>query len=316
MLTRLFYLIKPFIPRRIQFSLRRLVIRLNLKKNRHVWPIKKEAGVKPEWFSAWPDNKKFVLIVTHDVELNTGLEKIEKLIKIDEKYGINSSVGLIPERYTVTDELLELLRSRNRGIYVHDLNHDGKLFSNYTVFHQRAPEINRYLHDWNVNGFRAGAMHHNLEWIGELDIRYDMSTFDTDPFEPMPDGVDTIFPFVASSSSTGNSYVEIPYTLPQDLLVLVLHPEKSTDIWKRKLDWIVQHSGMASVNVHPDYMYFSEEKKSFDNYPYRQYEDFLSYIVDRYSAILWNPFPEELSSYISTISHEFFKRHRHNNSGA
>jgi len=25
-------------------------------------------------------------------------------------------------------------------------------------------------------------MHHNLEWIGELNVKYDLSTFDTDPF--------------------------------------------------------------------------------------------------------------------------------------
>lgn len=40
------------------------------------------------------------------------------------------------------------------------------------------------------------AVHHNLEWIGELDIEYDLSTFDTDPFMPQPDGVGTIFPFL------------------------------------------------------------------------------------------------------------------------
>jgi len=35
-----------------------------------------------------------------------------------------------------------------------------------------------------VSGFSLPSMHHNLEWIGELDIEYDASTFDTDPFEP------------------------------------------------------------------------------------------------------------------------------------
>ena len=44
-------------------------------------------------------------------------------------------------------------------------------------------------------GFRTPTMFHHLEWTGELDIEYDSSTFDTDPFEPQPDGVGTIFPF-------------------------------------------------------------------------------------------------------------------------
>jgi len=35
----------------------------------------------------------------------------------------------------------------------------------------------------------------NLDWLHHLNIEYDSSTFDTDPFEPMPDGTGTIFPF-------------------------------------------------------------------------------------------------------------------------
>ena len=71
---------------------------------------------------------------------------------------------------------------------------------------------------------------HNLEWISDLEIQYDASTFDTDPFEPQPDGVETIFPFWVSRPSSLNSqlstlnhprsgYVELPYTLPQDSTV-------------------------------------------------------------------------------------------------
>ena len=38
-------------------------------------------------------------------------------------------------------------------------------------------------------------MQHNLQWLHALNAEYDSSTFDTDPFEPEPDGVGTIFPF-------------------------------------------------------------------------------------------------------------------------
>src|SRR5207248_3990542 len=43
--------------------------------------------------------------------------------------------------------------------------------------------------------FRSAFMMRNLDWLQELNIEYDCSTFDTDPFEPQPDGVNTIFPF-------------------------------------------------------------------------------------------------------------------------
>ena len=51
-------------------------------------------------------------------------------------------------------------------------------------------------------------------------------------------------------------YVELPYTLPQDFLLFILLQEKNIDTWKKKLDWIVDHGGMALFIAHPDYMNF------------------------------------------------------------
>jgi hypothetical protein len=65
----------------------------------------------------------------------------------------------------------------------------------HRVFAQKALRINRHLKDWGAVGFRSGFMFHKLDWLHDLDIEYDASTFDTDPFEPQPDGYGTIFPF-------------------------------------------------------------------------------------------------------------------------
>ena len=299
MLIKLFYLVKPFVSRRLQFRIRRLMVRSKLKRYRNVWPIDERASAMPNWFAGWPEGKKFSLLITHDVEQVRGLRKIEALITMDEKYGMQSAFGLVPERYEVTPDVIDLLKAHKRELYVHDLNHDGKLFSNYSLFHQRVKWINHYLHSWKAEGFRAGAMHHNLDWIGELDINYDMSTFDTDPFEPMPDGVSTIFPFVATSYSTNRTYVEIPYTLPQDLMSLVLHPSRSIDLWKKKVEWIAKQSGMVLVNVHPDYIAFNNAELSFDTYSINMYEEFLKFIQENYQGTFWNPTPKEMCIFIN-----------------
>ena len=89
-------------------------------------------------------------------------------------------------------------------------------------------------------GFRSAFMFHNLEWLKELNVLYDASTFDTDPFEPQPDGANTIFPFWVGRSD-GSGYVELPYTLPQDSTLFLVLGEKTNDIWKRKLDWVARH---------------------------------------------------------------------------
>ena len=66
-------------------------------------------------------------------------------------------------------------------------------------------------------GFRAPKMFHDFEMINELNIEYDSSTFDTDPFEPQPDGMAIIFPFWVQNGYKTRGYVELPYTLPRIL---------------------------------------------------------------------------------------------------
>jgi hypothetical protein len=80
-----------------------------------------------------------------------------------------------------------------------------------------------------------------------LDIEYDSSFFDTDPFEPIPGGTMSIWPFFCGR------FVELPYTLPQDHTLYEMYGPGAVDIWIRKADFIAKWGGMALVNVHPDY---------------------------------------------------------------
>jgi len=94
---------------------------------------------------------------------------------------------------------------------VHGLLHDGKLYQSRELFLKRAKRINHYLAQWGAVGFRSPAMHRNLDWIHDLNIEYDASTFDTDPFEPQADGTGTIFPFFVRKGVGEEGYVEFLY---------------------------------------------------------------------------------------------------------
>jgi hypothetical protein len=144
-------------------------------------------------------------------------------------------------------------------------------------------------------------MHHNLEWIHDLNIEYDMSTFDTDPFEPHSDGVGTIFPFVVKHPILQSTFIEIPYTLPQDFSTFIIFEEPNTDIWEKKLDWIVEQGGVAHLCTHPDYMNFGNSKMSYEEYPYERYEHFLKYIKEKHQGMYWHALPVDLASYIRKI---------------
>ncbi len=261
------------------------------------WPIDKAASTPPPGWTGWPENKRFALIFTHDVETDHGQEKCRDLLELNERFGFKASFNFIAEKYKVSMELIRYLKSNGCEVGIHGLYHDGKLYKNRREFMRRAQKINHYLKEWGCVGFRSPSMHSNLEWIHDLNIEYDSSTFDTDPFEPQSEGVGTIFPFVVSSKSAGSRYIELPYTLPQDSTLFVLMQEKCIDIWKRKLDWIVEHGGMALFTTHPDYMNFNGERLSVDEYPSGYYEEILTYIKSKYEGQYWTALPKDIARF-------------------
>ena len=295
--TRIFYLLKPFIPRSFQISLRRFVALRKRNLCGHIWPIDYAANKKPIGWSGWPNNKRFALVLTHDVDTAAGQEKCHRLATLENNLGFRSSFNFVPERYTVTPELRDYLSGNGFEVGVHGLLHDGKLYQSRKLFLNRATHINQYLEEWEAVGFRSPAMHHNLDWIHDLDIEYDASTFDTDPFEPQSDGVHTIFPFFVKGDVVQKGYVELPYTLPQDFTLFVLMKEKTTKIWKEKTDWIAKNGGMVLLNTHPDYMSFERNRLRMAEYRSELYEEFLRYILDRYKTQFWHVLPRDMGRF-------------------
>ncbi len=277
-------------------GLRRVIARRKREGFKSVWPINEAARHAPKNWGGWPDGKRFAFVLTHDVESPSGLAKCRQLMELEQQLGFRSSFNFIPEgEYKVPAKLREELLQNGFEVGVHDLRHDGKLYWRRNNFSKSARSINRYLQDWNASGFRAAFMLHDRERLHHLKIEYDASTFDTDPFEPQPDGVNTIFPFWISDGN-GGGYVELPYTLPQDSTLFLVLDEKSPEIWKTKLDWLVAHGGMALLNVHPDYIGFKNELDASE-YPAAWYADFLQYVKERYSGEFWNPLPREMASW-------------------
>jgi len=245
----------------------------------------------------WPGGKKFALVLTHDVESSNGVAKCRALMQLEKTLGFRSSFNFIPEgEYRVAPELRAELVRDGFEVGVHDLRHDGKLYWPRSDFSANARSINNYLADWGARGFRSGFMLHDRDCLHELEIEYDASTFDTDPFEPQPEGVSTIFPFWVARPQ-GGGYVELPYTLPQDSTLFVVLKEKTLDIWKKKLDWIARRGGMVLVNVHPDYVGFGGGKLKASEFPATLYEEFLKHVKEKYGDSFWPALPHEVAAW-------------------
>jgi glycosyltransferase involved in cell wall biosynthesis len=295
LLNRVYYLLKPVIPWRLRLALRRARARSRRKEFADVWPIDQSAGAVPPNWPGWPNGKRFAFVLTHDVEGSKGLSRVESLMNVEMKYGFRSSFNFVPEGdYRISDALRHTLDQNGFEVGVHGLEHDGKLYNSKAEFAAKAVHIKEYLQRWNACGFRSPLMQHKLAWQHELGVEYDSSTFDTDPFEPEPDGVGTIFPFWVPGTK-GTGFVELPYTLCQDFNLFVVLRERNIDVWKRKLDWIAERGGMALLNTHPDYMAFGSETKNRDEFPVSFYEEFLAYAREKYEGQYWSAVPREIA---------------------
>jgi len=325
--NRLYYALKPLLPWRFRNLLRQRLARRQRALHAATWPIDPATATPPPGWAGWPEGKSFAVVLTHDVEGPRGVAHVRKLAELEASLGFRSSYNFIPEgSYPDSPELRHWLVSERFEVGVHDLHHDGRLLSSRAEFAERAQKINHYLQQWDAVGFRAGFMLHNLDWFGDLEVRYDLSTFDTDPFEPQPDGASTLFPYRVSrtprpgtidrgafavnqtraNGSTRHAldapaaaqppwFHELPYTLAQDSTLFLVLRETTPSIWFQKLEWVASQGGMVLVNVHPDYTRFPDEPARADTFPVEFYRDFLEHLRRRFAGDYWQALPRDVA---------------------
>jgi len=299
LLLTVYYSLRPLLPRPVQIALRRNMVRRKLKVNRGVWPICPGSDQAPADWTGWPEGARFAVVLTHDVETAVGVQRVHGLMQREKVLGFISSFNFVPQRYDLPEGVRNGLTENCFEVGLHGLKHDGKLFLSRRVFRRSLPKINRYLEAWGAKGFYAPSMLRKIEWIASLAIEYDSSTFDTDPFEPQPDGVGTVFPYLIpkSRSSGETAIVELPYTMPQDLTLFVLMQERDIDIWKEKLRWLAERGGMVLLKTHPDYMNLDNSKPRIDEYPGELYMRFLEHLRSRYAGQYWHVLPRDMARF-------------------
>jgi peptidoglycan/xylan/chitin deacetylase (PgdA/CDA1 family) len=229
----------------------------------------------------WPDGANLAFVLTHDIETAEGMRRVGQLADLEEALGFRSSWNFVPYRYPIDRGLIRELTDRGFEIGVHGYNHDGKLFTSRAVFERRVPGIQAALESFGAVGFRAPMVHRNLEWLQQLDILYDASCFDADPYQAMPGGVGGVWPFIAGR------FVELPYTLPQDHTLFITLNERDGRIWQDKLDFLVKLRAMALVITHPDYL---DSPRRID--AYRQL-----LLTARDIAGIWHALPKDVATW-------------------
>lgn len=294
---RLYYRLKPFIPRALISVLRRAHSRREHQKPAANWPtdaryaafqwellqqlsvVRGEASIC--YRALWPDGHRFAFVLTHDIETARGQAFVREVADLEERHGFRSCFNFVLDRYPLDLGLMQELRERGFEVGCHGLKHDGHLFDSRPIFLSRAHAINQEMRRHGMVGFRSPLTLRNPLWLQELEIEYDASFFDTDPFEPIPGGAMTIWPFFLGR------LVELPYTLVQDHTLTSILGARTPDIWLDKVDFIRRNQGMALLITHPDYLRESTT--------YQVYTDFLGAMAQ--STHYWHALPRDIAAW-------------------
>jgi peptidoglycan/xylan/chitin deacetylase (PgdA/CDA1 family) len=293
---RTYYRLRPAMPRSVQIWLRRRYSAVQAKTPFPRWPAETAlddlqrfvlrllatvAGEGVPWLRPWPEGKAWALVLTHDVETDTGLRHLDVLRDVERSLDLRSSWNFVPRRYHVPDETVRELVDAGFEVGVHGLYHDGRDLESLATLRARLPEVRSHAERWGSVGFRSPATHRRWEWMPELGFDYDSSYPDTDPFEPQGGGCCSLVPFF------NDDLVELPITLPQDHTLFVILRDESERRWVEKTELIRERGGMALINVHPDYVL---EPKLVA--VYRRY-------LEQYAAgdEVWHALPRDVSAW-------------------
>lgn len=292
---RVYYLLKPLLPRALIVRGRR---RSHTRAQRAFplgWPIEDryrrflwdaigelmglDDRIEMPFIFFWPFETRYAVVLTHDVETADGQRFVSHVAELEERLGFRSSFNFVAERYPLDHALIADLAERGFEVGVHGRRHDGRELRSRRVFEQHARHINQHLRRLGAVGFRSPLTHRHPEWMQSLEVEYDASFFDSDPFEPMPGGTMSLWPF------TIGRFLELPYTLAQDFTLIEVLGEQQPRLWLEKTAYLRRFCGMALLNAHPDYLREDRHR--------RMYTTFLEELSGHHDC--WNAVPRDVA---------------------
>jgi peptidoglycan/xylan/chitin deacetylase (PgdA/CDA1 family) len=296
-INRLYWWLKPSMPPAMIRFLRSRVTKLRRAIAEKYWPIDdrytlfqweimrrflQTSGLPSVTIrDFWPEKRDFAIVLTHDVESKKSHSFIPVVADLEEKYGFRSLFNIVGDQIPKDKTMLQEMRDRGFEIGLHGYHHDERNYRSRQNFLDSSIHLNNCLKELNAIGYRSPLNLRNPEWMQVLEIDYDLSFFDTDPFEPIPGGTMNIWPFRIGR------FIELPATLVQDNTLVNLLGERTPRIWLEKVEFLKRYHGMALLNSHPDYLMNKEV--------WNVYETFLRTMQERQDY--WKALPCEITKW-------------------
>lgn len=278
---KLFYNIKPFLPRRLQIAFRRIRAQRIFRKMPppYLHSTYLNSNVNS---NSLPNNAECVVLLTHDIETVQGLINIKLIREVEREYGVISNWNFVLEKYGDVSDYIKELNDEGCECGAHGLYHDGLLFKDKNTYDERMKKIVEIAFKLNLHGFRTPAMHRNEDWMRDLPFKWDSSFPAWDPFQPQAGGCERYYPYRLNEKTW-----ELPVTLFQDFTIFFELEQKSIDIWKAQASALAKRRMLINAIVHPDYM--NEKILTL-------YKQFIRYFKENLN--LWITTPSELCDWL------------------
>jgi peptidoglycan/xylan/chitin deacetylase (PgdA/CDA1 family) len=293
---RVYYRLRPLLPRSLQMALRRRFVRVQEHSSFPAWPaetalhdlyaylvrlLEDVHGSPLPWIAPWPAPYRWPVVLTHDVERAGGYAHLGAVVAIERAAGVRSAWYFVPERdYRVDSDLLQELTAEGFEVCVHGLQHDGNDLSAHG-FDERLPRMRAYARRWGAVGFRSPATQRDWSRISRLGFDHDSSYSDVARYEPQAGGSCSWYPFFVGD------VVELPITLPMDHTLFDLLGHADGRVWFEKAAFVRERGGMGLLLTHPDYL--------IDPARLQEYERFVTHVSGDTTA--WIALPRDVSDW-------------------
>jgi peptidoglycan/xylan/chitin deacetylase (PgdA/CDA1 family) len=227
---------------------------------RHLYlnSLKLCGSVKTKKF--WPQNKKFAICMTHDIDSKSGFEWGERFLEIEQSKKIKSAWNIVSHKYKIDFDFLRQVKDVGCEIGSHGDDHSGLLpYLDGREIERRLNASHAKLKEFRVTGFRSPQLQRNKKLMRKVAkvFSYDSSVPDTEIFSPFRkrSGCCTVFPFITQG------IVELPLTMPMDYTMQMMGFDEGEmiDKWQTKIEWVESVGGLAMFNFHPDNYIFGND---------------------------------------------------------
>jgi peptidoglycan/xylan/chitin deacetylase (PgdA/CDA1 family) len=236
--------------------------------------------------SPWPGDKRFAIVLTHDIDSAEGQRVALELAAAERDYGLRSASYLVGRDWPLNHDALGSLLADGHELGLHDAHHDNRgAFMATELIGRRLDACRDLIERYDMTGYRSPSMLRTAQLYDALRSRfaYDSSMPDTGLL-PKPNGCATVFPIEPCGVPM------LPLTLPPDgqLVALGLGPSEVAERWIAKAEWVARAGGIAMVLTHPE-RGFSAEPPMQD-----AYRRFLAWAASREDA--WHALPREVAA--------------------